>query len=336
MQRNLPMVLIRWIICFLTDRSMSVRIQTQNSTPRLVTSGIPQGSILGPLLFLLYTDDVDQILEPSVSMYKFADDMKIYHLYDPKTATSEYKPLQNCLNKLDSWCTQNHLPLNYNKCCVVHFGRDNKRASYQIGQCVLASRPSERDLGVVIDERLSFQCQVDSVVNRARRLVALMLHAVRSRSVTVIMPLYKSLIRPLLEYACAVWNPHLLKQIKQLESVQRYVTKRITCLSTLPYVERLAALQLPSLSSRRDYFDILEMYKILRGATISDVKFTLSDRHSRGHALKLRPDKFKSNVRKSALFVRAVNKWNALPPKVVDAVTVSGFKLRLKQHLHHL
>ena len=262
--------------------------------------------------------------------------MKIYHLYDPNTASSGYNSLQGCLNKLDSWCTQNCLPLNYNKCCVVHFGPSNQRASYHIGQCALASRPSERDLDVVIDQRLSFQCHVDSVVNRARRLVALMLHAVRSRSATVIMPLYKSLIRPLLEYACAVWNPHLVKQIKQLESAQRYVTKRITCLSSMPYAERLAALHLPSLSSRRDYFDILEMYKILRGLTISEVKFTLSDRHSRGHALKLRPDKFKRDVRKPALFSRAVNKWNSLPPSVVDAVTVSGFKFRLKRHLHHL
>ena len=99
--RKIPTLLNQWIKSFLSDRTLSVVIQKQSSKIRRVTSGVPQGSILGPLLFLLYTDDVDNILCDLIKLYKFADDMKLYYIFYPKESeTDAHKPLQQCIDTL--------------------------------------------------------------------------------------------------------------------------------------------------------------------------------------------------------------------------------------------
>jgi hypothetical protein len=142
------------------------------------------------------------------------------------------------------------------------------------------------------------------------------------------------MIRPILEYACVVWNPYLINQISKIESVQRYVTKRINGYSFMSYTERLTALRLPTLSSRREYFDLLEIYKIIRGLTFTSFPVTFTNHSSRGHSFRLRESKFKRNIRKSALFTRAVRQWNLLPSHIVGSITLSSFKLKLQQHLN--
>ncbi|MDE1816823.1 MAG: reverse transcriptase family protein, partial [Thaumarchaeota archaeon] len=336
LDRNIPLTLVKWIQNFLMGRTQAVVLNNSCSTLRNVTSGVPQGSILGPILFLLYSDDVDRIIHSPIRMYKFADDMKLCHIFDPKSATEDSRNhLQKCLNNLSQWCNENCLPLNLNKCSIVHFGSTNPRYSYHVDQRVLTVHSTERDLGVIFDERLNFQSQIDNIVNRARRLAGLMLYSFQSRSEMVILPLYKTMVRPLLEYASVVWNPYLSKQIKKVESVQRYVTKRISGYSLLSYEERMSSLRLPRLSSRREYFDLVEMYKVMNGLTFVDGKRVPSylRRGTRGHSMRIRPEKFKCNVRKSALFVRAVNQWNTLPSAVVEANSLSLFKCNLRKSL---
>lgn len=336
LDRNIPITLVKWIKHFLKGRTQKVVIENHYSNPRKVTSGVPQGSILGPILFLLYSDDVDKTIEGSVKMYKFADDMKICHTFSPKCATKDaHNLLQKCLTNLSIWCNDNCLPLNLTKCSIVHFGLTNPRFTYQIDQHVLASHSTERDLGVIFDERLNFQPHIDNIVNKARRLTGLMLHSFQSRSENVILPLYKTLIRPILEYASVAWNPYLIKQVKQIESVQRYITKRIIGYSLMSYDDRLSALKLPCLSNRREYFDLVEMYKVINGLTFvtSRRNFSFLKRGTRGHSSRIRQEKFKQNVRKSALFIRAVNRWNSLPSTVVEAKNVISFKTSLRKLL---
>jgi hypothetical protein len=142
------------------------------------------------------------------------------------------------------------------------------------------------------------------------------------------------MIRPILEYACVVWNPFLLKQIKQIESVQRLVTKRVCGYSSLSYDERLRLLHLPTLSCRRQYFDLVEIYKIIHSYSFTTLKCKFLNRSSRGHSFRIWQDRFKRNTRKSALIIRAARHWNMLPSSIVDAKTLSSFKYKLRQHLN--
>ena len=143
------------------------------------------------------------------------------------------------------------------------------------------------------------------------------------------------MIRPILEYASVIWNPFTVKQIKQVESVQRNVTKRISGCSSLTYDERLKALKLPRLNTRREYFDLLEMYKVIHGFShvSTNIKMQFQKRLSRGHAFRIRPCKFKRNVRKTALFVRTVNQWNALPASMIETNKLSSFKSSLRTQM---
>ena len=106
----------------------------------------------------------------------------------------------------------------------MHFGHSNPRLNYCVQHNELEKHTCERDLGVIIDEHLTFQSHIDATVKKARRLAGLMFHSTQYHGKEVILPIYKCIIRPALEYASIVWNPSLKKQINQIESVQRYVT----------------------------------------------------------------------------------------------------------------
>jgi hypothetical protein len=167
-----------------------VVINQCSSATRSVTSGVPQGSILGPILFLLYTDDVDKQIQEPIKLFKFADDMKLCHIFNKQSISeTAHDPLQESLISLHNWCTENCLPLNLSKCSVVHFGSTNPRLNYFIEQQQLVSHSTERDLGVIFDERVTFQPHIDNVVKRARRLAGMMFHSFQSRSAYVILPL---------------------------------------------------------------------------------------------------------------------------------------------------
>jgi hypothetical protein len=124
-------------------------------------------------------------------------------------------------------------------------------------------------------------------------------------------------------------------QVKQLKKVQRYVTKRINGYSKLPYEERLRIRRLPMLCTRREYFDLVEIYKIIHGLSLVDkrIKVSFLSCTTRGHSFRMRQTKFRRNTRKAALLVRTINRWNVLPENVVDARSLSQFKTRLRSYL---
>jgi len=337
--RKIPIFLVNWISSFLLHRTQSVRIGTVLSAPKAVTSGVPQGSILGPLLFLLFVDDVDSVIEPNTFICKFADDLKLYYNFNPADQTvgsNQLNPLQKSLNNIMTWSLSNNLPLNLNKCAVLHFGKKNLKIKYTLSQTELSAKAYERDLGIIIDERLNFDQQISTAVGKAKRLVGMMLHTFNSRSRNVILPVFQSLIRPVLEYASPVWNSSSVNHTNKLESVQRYVTKRIVGLSALPYEDRLETLNLCTLRSRRQYLDLIEMYKIIHGITfakcIKQVKFV--ETSTRGHQYRLRKPKSKLKTRMQTFLLRTTNSWNALPAELVNCKSLNAFKHQLRIHMN--
>ena len=149
------------------------------------------------------------------------------------------------------------------------------------------------------------------------------------------MPAFLVLVRPLLEYASPVWNPSLGKHIRVIESVQRRVTKRLLGLQYLSYEDRLRALEISTLSARREYLDLTELFKITHGLTeCGNVPRPVRSAYAtRGHRYRLEQEKSKLNARRFSFFFRIVKCWNSLPSKLVDANSLSQFKSNLHRHM---
>ena len=195
-----------------------------------VTSGVPQGSVLGPVLFVLYINDLPAHVNCGTKM--FADDTKIYRQV---SSIEDCKALQKDLQGLESWANTWQMQFHPNKCKVLRIGKNNPEFSYHMqskdGICNLEVVTSEKDLGVEIDSMLSFDTQCDSMIKKANRVLCTIRRSFQYLDESVMLQLYKALVRPHLEYAVEIWNPRLKKNINAIEAVQRRATKLIPSLS---------------------------------------------------------------------------------------------------------
>ena len=323
---------LQWITAFLRDRKQRVVLNGFKSSWTNVLSGVPQGSVLGPLLFLIYINDLPDCIESS-SVKIFADDLK---LYQKNSGSSQ--PVQDDINRIENWSSQWQLPLNAQKCSKLHVSCKNgegidSNIYYIIDQKVnrrIEIKESEetKDLGVIIDTKLKFQKQIANCIKKANGVLASIKRTIKYLSIQTFNTLYKALVRPLLESAGAVWSPSLVKDIRSLESVQRRATKLVPSLRNLSYKDRLIALDLPTLAYRRKRGDMIMVFKIMKG--IVDLHYTtffkLSTNNTRGHELKLFKQRSRLNVRRNFFSQRIVESWNALPEQIVNCTTVLHFE----------
>uniref|UniRef100_A0A803JAV9 Reverse transcriptase domain-containing protein n=1 Tax=Xenopus tropicalis TaxID=8364 RepID=A0A803JAV9_XENTR len=320
-----------WIENWLKDRVQRVVVNGTFSNWTSVVSGVPQGSVLGPLLFNLFINDLEVGIDSTVSI--FADDTKLC-----KTISSmqDAAALQSDLTKLDNWAANWKMRFNVDKCKVMHFGRNNINANYLLNGSVLGVSLMEKDLGVFVDHKLSNSRQCHSVATKANKVLSCIKKGIDSRDENIILPLYRSLVRPHLEYAVQFLAPVLKKDINELEKVQRRVTKLVKGMEDLNYEVRLSRLGLFSLEKRRLRGDMITLYKYIRGdyRQLGDVLFShKNNQRTRGHPFRLEERSFHLKQRRWFFTVRAVRLWNALPSDVVMADSVNAFKRGLDEFL---
>jgi len=319
----------KWIECYLTGRQQRVQSQGHASSWHEVTSGIPQGSVLGPLLFVIYINDLPATAANSY-IYLFADDLK---LYLPIFSPADRHNLQGDLDRVHAWSESSLLKLHPDKCKSMRIGSSvHPPYQYKIGDSQLQHVRQEKDIGVTIDANLKFEQHMAEKINKANRILGLISRTFIYKDGPTLLTLYISLVRPHLEYANQIWTPQTIKMIAAIENVQRRMTRMIPNIRHLSYEERLHHLKLPSLAYRRLRGDMIEMYKIATGIYDQEVTSNLlkfNTTNTRGHDYKIQKERPRLNLRKHSFFYRVVNPWNYLSNHVVQAKTVNTFKNRL-------
>ncbi|XP_051876029.1 RNA-directed DNA polymerase from mobile element jockey isoform X1 [Pristis pectinata] len=321
-----------WVEHWLVDRKQRVEIKGSRSGWLPVTSGVPQGSVLGPLLFTLYINDLDDGINGFVA--KFADDTKTG---GGVGSIEEIGRLQRDLDSLGEWARKWQMRFNVGKCAVVHFRSRNKRADYYLGGEKIQSTGVQRDLGVLVQNTLKVNHQVGSVVKKVNAMLAVISKGIVYKSKEVLMRLYGALVRPHLEYCAQFWAPHLRKAVLTLERVQRRFTRMIPGMKGLTYEERFLALGLYSLEYRRMRGDLIATFKILIGkdrVNVARLFPLVGESRTRGHNLRIRRYSFKTEMRKNFFSQRVVNLWNSLPRTAVEAGSVGVFKEEIDRYLN--
>ena len=322
---------LHWIRAWLSNRQQRVTINGSKSEWGLVTSGVPQGSVLGPLLFLIYINDLDSGISSDIS--KFADDTKLGRIIGSQ---SDVNILQGDLDKLNEWAVRWQMEFNIDKCSVMNVGRKNPGNRYTISNVSLKRSEGEKDLGVRVSPDLRPRKQCIEARNRANRVLGFITRSVKSRSAEVILKLYLALVRPHLDYAVQFWSPYYRMDIVLLEKVQRRMTKMIQGMRNFSYERRLKLLKLHSLERRRVRGDLIEVFKWIKGfnkGEVGKVLTAFNQGRTRSNGFKLEKRRFRKEIGKNWFTNRVVNEWNGLSRQVVSAESLGSFKGELDRFM---
>ena len=317
---------LRWIEAWLIDRKQRVVLKGECSGWEEVRSGVPQGSVLGPLLFIIFINDIDTGIISILS--KFADDCKIAK----KVSTDEEADeIQRDLNTLEKWSTTWQMKFHPDKCKVMHIGHNNKKRNYFISGQQIKKVEEEKDLGVLISDDLKSKKHVAKTAKKANQLLGMIKRTMTCKNKDNILNLYTSLVRPILDYGAAVWSPHHQKDIQKIEKVQRRATKMIKEIRNLTYEERLKVCNLTSLENRRKRYDLIETFKIMKNFSKIDAAklFKMRKSNTRGHNMKIFKEHSRLNIRKYFFSQRVANNWNLLPAETVNSKSLGIFKTKL-------
>jgi len=288
-----------------------------------VTSGVPQGSILGPLLFTIFIND----LEANVSnnLLKFADDSK---LWGRAETMQDRMSLQKDLDILGEWAIINQMPFNVSKCKIMHVGKKNVKFEYNLMGQKIPTTTEEKDLGVFFSDTLKPSLNCDKASKSANKVVGMIRRNISNRSSEGMLILYKTLVRPILDYSIPVWRPYAKKDIKKLEKVQKRFTKQIDGCKGKSYEQRLDKLSITSLEDRHYRADMIQVFKILNdcGNIYPENFIELSERAGRKNSLKLFKRRNYCDISKYSFTSRVVDPWNDLPDAVVLSADVNAFK----------
>ena len=311
-----------------------------------VISGVPQGSVLGPLLFIIYINDIPLNLYNPLKMY--ADDCKLIAIIKEQTRDKDIRRLRKDLYALSAWCLEWQSEFNEQKCKILEFNskrrysdpddrrKDNfsilKGEEYNYKFYPLENVKSERDLGIILSTDLKWKDQVKNASGKANQMLGRIKNSFSYFDVDMAKQLYTTFVRPQLEFAAPVWNPYLVQDIAKIESVQHRATRLVPKFKKLPYEERLKVFGLTDLSKRRERGDLIQFYKFKN--EIEEVNWLEPPRQMNASRRREENDFYPPmintcNIRKNFFTNRVIEKWNALPNEAKTAQSVNSFKARI-------
>lgn len=314
---------LNWIKNFLLNRTQRVKVGPQLSRKIPVSSGVPQGSVVGPTLFLLFINDIVESVKNSKIML-FADDLKVFN-------TSEnFDALQNDLDQILMWSKLNQLSISYQKCSVLYMGNSNPKHQYNFEHNLISDAGTAcKDLGIFISNNLSSTNHCSYVFSKASKIAALITRSFISQNRQLMCRAFKCYVRPILEYCSQVWNPYTLNNIKRIESVQRRFTKKLFP-KTFSYEKRLEILHLETLQYRRLVNDIYLTHHIIHDNLLPIEDFYVPNTKNLSTRLSIKEvfcvENFRLDLRKYDFAVRTAKFWNFLPENIREIRSFSKFK----------
>ena len=329
---------LAWITSFLSGRSQSVVLDGETSSPISVSSGVPQGSVLGPCLFLFYINDIADKLTCQARL--FADDTIIYMAI---RKNQDSMSLQNDLDRLADWEKTWLMEFHPQKCKVirVYRGKSPINFSYSLHGQTLEIVDCVKYLGVTFSSDLSWNAHVDAITAKANKTLGFLRRNLRVSNRKAKECAYKSFVRPIVEYSASVWDPHTARNIDKIDMVQRraarYVCNRYRQTSSVS--EMLSQLNWRSLQDRRCDMKLCMFYKIVNGLVEIDTskymipsRQTRSSRHSHSQSYCIPHSRL--NCHLYSFFPSTIRLWNGLGQNVVDAQSVAAFHSKVSSLSH--
>ena len=319
----------QWLRDFLTSRTQRVACEGCMSSSCEVLSGVPQGTVLGPLLFLLYINDLPDLLENQTRL--FADDCLVYKEVENEMHADS---LQADLTSLESWQDKWNMNFNASKCSIMIISNKKNPLVRKYTFCgqVLQQASSHPYLGIEIDSKLTWAKQVDNTVLKANRTLGFLRRNLWFCPRDVKATAYKTLVRPVLEYASCAWDPYKIGQINKLEAVQRKAARFVTgnFQRDSSVTQMLSDLNWESLEHRREKSRLVMLYKIHKGKVALKqedyIKVVSGSRTRKNHQHTIEIPYAKKDVYKYSFCPRTSRAWNALDQKSVQATSVESFR----------
>ena len=336
---NIPPHLLRWLSNYLLNRTQQTVVSGSNSTKTHAVSGVPQGSILGPLLFILYINDLSTLpISPSSKIILYADDIL---LSCPIKSPSSFQSAQSDINLISSCISALHLTINPNKTKLMIITRKPARFSSSLPPLLISGHAIERVysykyLGILITSNLSWTPHIRSICTKTRKLIGILFrHFYHHSPPNALLKLYKSLILPHFLYCSSVWDPPKSSvNSNSLERVQHFGLRMCTRSWKADYPSILSSTNLPSLSSSRSRSKLLLLYKILHGYLFFPPNILVysphplrSSRHY--HPCNLVVPYSRTSSSLHSFIPSACSLWNSLPPIIKSSSTISSFKCKI-------
>lgn len=338
--------LLQWFVSYLTNRHQCVTVHGSASDSLPVTSGVPQGSILGPVLFCLYVNDLpDSITSSHIAM--FADDTK---LFKQIKSIGDSELLQRDLRQLETWSQESGITFNKTKCKSQRITRKSKQINfiYKLNDINLEQTDCERDLGVSVEKNLLWNRQVSEQSSKANKLLGYIKRStIHIHNQEVKRTMYLALVRPHLGYATQVWAPQSIELIRYAERIQRRATKFILGLPfacDVDYTTRLKILRLLPICYWHELLDMVLFFKIthqlvdVHPSLHPVIRTTRSTRSSTSSSPKYIVPKCKTVTFQRSFIVRTTRIWNNLVDELkLNTESLSSFKtIMLKYYTESL
>ena len=334
--------LLSWIKEFLSNRTQSVIVNGTLSSPRPVISGVPQGSVIGPLIFLILISDIDKNTLHS-KIASFADDTRATNGIK---CENDAVNLQEDLFHIYQWSVTNNMQFNDLKFELLRYGKDAelKLSTAYISPSfnLIEEKPNVKDLGVTLSSDATFKTHINNIVESAKNMASWILRTFQARDPTTILTLYKSLVRPILEYSSVLWTPIQKGEIQRLEEIQQSILRKIKGISS-NYNQALKQLKLYSLERRRERYIVIQIWKMIEGIVPSlnpslIQQSSIQQRRGRMlqvHKLASTPSHL-LQIKRQSVRCFGVKLFNSLPKHIrnITNTTVDKFKRKLDTFLN--